>query len=358
MHNLLRLVKVSLFSALFMSCSSYYLASYYENDGIYGVRGNDAAYESYFSDLAEKPLDDSSSDLSGNLPWGAKPDLREVSINIFPTWDRFYYNAFYYNPYRYGRYGFGYPYQFRPYEYYFYPYNGYYQNYLYWNFNRYSRFHPWYNTLKYNYGLETNSYASNYKVKSKPSFSNSSSRRGEKSGFNEIASSMDSEGIRNTKSYSRNNSRNNINIDRRSIADYDRVIAPNLRRIKQNNLIGIYSTQRNYSRNNNQIRSIPNLSAIKNDVIKNTYQKIRFSNRNQRGNIFSRGSNYSDYNYSRNSTNSGNFNSRSQMSRGSNYSAPRSTGRSGSFSSGSSSRSSSGASKSSAPSSGAGRNID
>ena len=157
---------------------------------------------------------------------------------------------------------------------------------------------------------------------------------------------------------SRNNSRNNINIDRRSIADYDRVIAPNLRRIKQNNLIGIYSTQKNYSRNNNQIRSIPNLSAIKNDVIKNTYQKIRFSNRNQRGNIFSRGSNYSDYNYSRNSANSGNFNSRSQMSRGSNYSAPRSTGRSGSFSSGSSSRSSSGASKSSAPSSGAGRNIN
>ena len=138
MPKLLRLVKISLFSALFLSCSSYYLASYYEDDGIYGVRSNVALYESYFSDLAEEPLDDSSSDINGNLPWGANPDSREVSINFIPTWGRSYFNSFYYNPYRYGRYGFGYPYQFRPYEYYFYPYGGYYQNYLYWNLHPYS----------------------------------------------------------------------------------------------------------------------------------------------------------------------------------------------------------------------------
>ena len=35
MPKLLRLLKISLFSALFLSCSSYYLASYYEDDGIY-----------------------------------------------------------------------------------------------------------------------------------------------------------------------------------------------------------------------------------------------------------------------------------------------------------------------------------
>ena len=63
--------------------------------------------------------------------------------------------------------------------------------------------------------------------------------------------------------------------------------------------------------------------------------------------------------------NPGSFDSRSQfsrgsnqISRGSNYSAPRAVGRSGNFSSGSSSRGSSGASKSSAPSAGAGRSIN
>ena len=29
------ILKISLFSALFMSCSTYYLSSYYEDDGIY-----------------------------------------------------------------------------------------------------------------------------------------------------------------------------------------------------------------------------------------------------------------------------------------------------------------------------------
>ena len=366
MQKLLRLVKVSLFSALFLSCSSYYLASYYEDDGIYGVRSNVALYESYFSELAEEPLNDSPSDVNNNLPWGAKPDSREVSINIFPTWRGSYYNSFYYNPYRYGRYGFGYPNQFMPYDYYFYPYSGFYQNYFYWNIHPYSRFYPWYNSGDYYYGVESSvSYDSKYKFKSKPSFSNSASRRGEKSEFSEIASSMDSEGVRNTRRYSRNNIGNEINIDRKQISNYDRVLTPNLRQLKQNNLIGVYRSRGNYSRSNNQIRLIPNLRAIKTDVIRNTYEKIRFSDRNQRGNFYSRESNYSNYNYNRNSMNPGSFDSRSQISRGSNqisrgsnYSAPRSIGRSGNFSSGSSSRGSSGASKSSAPSSGAGRSIN
>jgi len=368
MQKLLRLVKVSLFSALFLSCSSYYLASYYEDDGIYGVRSNVALYESYFSELAEEPLNDNSPNINGGLPWGAKPDSREVSINIIPTWDRFYYNAFYYNPYRYGRYGFGYPYQFRPYEYYFSPYTSYYQNFMYWNFNRYSRFYPWYNSEKYYYGIESSvSYDNNSKTRSRPLVSNSASRRGEKSGFSEIGSSMDSEGTRNTRSYSRTNINNEINISRNQIARYDRVIAPNLRQLKQNNLIGIYRSRGNYSRNDNQTRFIPNLRAIKSDVVRDTYQKIRFSDRNRRGNFYSNESNiYSGYNYNRNSSNSGSYDARSQMSRGSNqisrgsnYSAPRPIGRSGNFSSGgNSSRGSSGASKASAPSSGSGRNID
>ena len=176
---------------------------------------------------------------------------------------------------------------------------------------------------------------------------------------------MDSEGIRSSRRYSSNYTSNSVNIDRKQIANYDRVVAPNLRQLKQNNLIGIYRSRGNYSRNNNQIRLIPNLRAIKTDVIRNTYEKIRFSDRNRRGNFYSRESNYSNYNYNRNSTNSGSFDSRSQfsrgsnqISRGSNYSAPRSIGRSGNFSSGSSSRGSSGASKSSAPSAGAGRSIN
>ena len=366
MAKLLRLVKIFLFSALFLSCSSYYLASYYEDDGIYGVRSNVALYESYFSDLAEEPLDESSSDVNGNLPWGANPDSREVSINFIPTWGRSYFNSFYYNPYRYGRYGFGYPYQFRPYEYYFYPYGGYYQNYFYWNLHPYSRFYPWYNSQKYYYGEESSiSYDSKYKIQSRPSVSNSATRRGEKSGYSEIASSMDSEGIRSTRRYSSSNTSNTVNIDRKQIVNYDRVVAPNLRQLKQNNLIGIYRSRGNYTRNNNQVRLIPNLRAIKTDVIRNTYEKIRFSDRNRRGNFYSRESNYSNYNYNRNSMNSGSFDSRSQfsrgsnqISRGSNYSAPRSVGRSGNFSSGSSSRGSSGASKSSAPSAGAGRSIN
>ena len=52
-------------------------------------------------------------------------------------------------------------------------------------------------------------------------FSNSATRRGEKSGYSEIASSMDSEGIRSTRRYSSNNTSNAVNIDRKQIVNYD-----------------------------------------------------------------------------------------------------------------------------------------
>ena len=73
MEKIIVSFKIFIFSALFVSCSSYQLASYYsDNDGIYlsNERGTD--YEVIFKDLADESLLANSSDTdSGNFTMGS-----------------------------------------------------------------------------------------------------------------------------------------------------------------------------------------------------------------------------------------------------------------------------------------------
>ena len=87
MEKIIASFKIFIISALFVSCSSYQLASYYsDNDGIYVSNERGVDYEVVFKDLADEFLTATSSDTdSGNLPWGANPDSREVINNFFPS---------------------------------------------------------------------------------------------------------------------------------------------------------------------------------------------------------------------------------------------------------------------------------
>ena len=314
MRKIIVSFKVFIFSALFVSCSSYQLASYYsDNDGIHVSNERGTDYEVVFKDLADESLLTNSIDTdSGNLPWGANPDSREVVNNFFPSFGRFYLDPFSYNmgnnpffsnngsfinygfrsPFFYNSfaYNLGYPF-YGPMNFYFSPYATSLGNY-YWYMMRHSRNYPWYNGGMYETAYK-DQYGNEKASSTRVSFSNSASRRGEENSTNESGRKRDSQGVSVSSLYSRLGSYGGVYINRTGDSDFDRVNkSPNLRQVKDNNLIGVYSRGSSYQNNINRNRSIPNLSAIKNDYVREAYRQVRSTNPSQRGNSFSRTSSY------------------------------------------------------------------
>ena len=350
------LFNICIISALFVSCSSYQLASYYsDNDGIYVSNERGIDYEVVFKDFADESLlaNSSNESDSGNLPWGANPDSREVVNNFFPSFRSFYldpfsynmgYNPFYYNNGSFINYGFrspffynsfaynlGYPF-YGPMNFYYSPYRtslGNYYRYM----MRNSRYYPWYNGGMYDTAYK-DQYRNEKASTARVSFSKSASRRGEKSSTNESSRKNNAQGVRVTGIYPRLGSYGGVYTKRTGDPDFDRVNkSPNLRQVKDNNLIEVYSRGNLYQNNINRNRSVPNLSAIKNDYVRDAYRQVRSVNPSQRGNSFSRTSRY-DNNGSANRTQ---FNNSSTRSRPKSYSSSSSRSSQG-FSSGSASR--------------------
>mgnify|MGYP001161655920 FL=1 len=356
-RKIISLFKIFIFSALFVSCSSYQLASYYsDNDGIYVSNERGIDYEVVFKDFADESLlaNSSNETNSGNLPWGANPDSREVINNFIPSFGGFYldpfsynmgYNPFFYNnrsfinyrfrsPFFYNSfaYNLGYPF-YGPMNFYFSPYATSTGNY-YWYMMRNSRYYPWYNGGMYENTAYKDQYGNEKATTTRVSFSNSASRRGEKRSTNESSRKNNPQGVRVTGLYPRLGSYGGVYINRTGDPDFNRVNkSPNLREVKDNNLIGVYSRGNLYQNNINRNRSVPNLSAIKNDYVRDAYRQVRSVNPSQRGNSFSRTSRY-DNNGSANRTQ---FNNSSSRSRPNSYSSSSSRSSQG-FSSGSASR--------------------
>ncbi len=356
MKKIIGLLNIAILSLLFLGCNAYQLASYYDDsDGIYvsNVRGID--YEVVFSDIADETLNSYSS--SGNksqyLPWGANPESTEVVNNFFPNFGSYYLDPYYYNmgfnPYfGYGGYGFGpafyhniygyemgYPF-YRHYSFYFSPFATSPGSY-YWYMMMYRRYIPWYYGGMYDSIAYKDQYDNEVSNTSRVSFSNSASRRGERGTSSGVSRNSDSQGTRISGLYSRLSSYGGVYMDRtRGVYDYDDTNRNiNLREIKNNDLIGVYSRGSSNSRIINRNSSVPNLSQIKSDYVREAYQQIRSTNPYQRGNSSYRSSSY-DYSNSGPSyyNNRSSRNNSSYSNRGG-YSSSRSSGsvQGGSFSS-------------------------
>ena len=356
MKKIIGLLNIAILSLLFLGCNAYQLASYYDDsDGIYvsNVRGID--YEVVFSDIADETLNSysSSENKSQYLPWGANPESTEVVYNFFPNFGSYYLDPYYYNmgfnPYfGYGGYGFspafyhnifgyemGYPF-YRHYSFYFSPFATSPGSY-YWYMMRYRRYIPWYYGGMYDSIAYKDQYDNEVSNTSRVSFSNSASRRGERGTSSGVSRNSDSQGTRISGLYSRLSSYGGVYMDRtRGVYDYDDTNRNiNLREIKNNDLIGVYSRGSSNSRSINRNSSVPNLSQIKSDYVREAYQQIRSTNPYQRGNSSYRSSSY-DYSNSGPSyyNNRSSRNNSSYSSRGG-YSSSRSSGsvQGGSFSS-------------------------
>ena len=356
MKKIIGLINIAILSLLFLGCNAYQLASYYDDsDGIYvsNVRGID--YEVVFSDIADETLNSysSSENKSQYLPWGANPESTEVVNNFFPNFGSYYLDPYYYNmgfnPYfGFGGYGFspafyhnifgyemGYPF-YRHYSFYFSPFATSPGSY-YWYMMRYRRYIPWYYGGMYDSIAYKDQYDNEVSNTSRVSFSNSASRRGERGTSSGVSRNSDSQGTRISGLYSRLSSYGGVYMDRtRGVYDYDDTNRNiNLREIKNNDLIGVYSRGSSNSRSINRNSSVPNLSQIKSDYVREAYQQIRSTNPYQRGNSSYRSSSY-DYSNSGPSyyNNRSSRNNSSYSNRGG-YSSSRSSGsvQGGSFSS-------------------------
>ena len=356
MKKIIGLLNIAILSLLFLGCNAYQLASYYDDsDGIYvsNVRGID--YEVVFNDIADETLNSysSSENKSQYLPWGANPESTEVVNNFFPNFGSYYLDPYYYNmgfnPYfGYGGYGFspafyhnifgyemGYPF-YRHYSFYFSPFATSPGSY-YWYMMRYRRYIPWYYGGMYDSIAYKDQYDNEVSNTSRVSFSNSASRRGERGTSSGVSRNSDSQGTRISGLYSRLSSYGGVYMDRtRGVYDYDDTNRNiNLREIKNNDLIGVYSRGSSNSRSINRNSSVPNLSQIKSDYVREAYQQIRSTNPYQRGNSSYRSSSY-DYSNSGPSyyNNRSSRNNSSYSNRGG-YSSSRSSGsvQGGSFSS-------------------------
>ena len=367
MKKIISLLNIALLSLIFVGCNAYQLASYYdESDGIYVSNERGINYEVVFSDYADGTLNSysSSENNSQYLPWGANPESTEVVNNFFPSFGRYYYDPFYFNmgfnPYfGYGGYGFGPSFYYNLFGYEMgYPFYGHYSFYFspfatspgsyYWYMMRNRRYTPWYYGGIYDSIVNRDQYGKEISNTSRLSFSNSASRRGERSSSNGVRKNNDSQGVRVSGIYSRLGSYGGVYMDRtRGVSDYDGVDKIiNLREIKNNDLIGVYSRGSSNSRNINRNSSIPNLSKIKSDNVREAYQQIRSTNPYQRGNSYYRSSNYDftnsnpSYFSTRSSRNNSSYSNRggysgSRSSRASQGGSFSSSGRGGSVSSGS-----------------------
>tara|TARA_B100000886_G_scaffold142689_1_gene96898 strand:+ start:1562 stop:2707 length:1146 start_codon:yes stop_codon:yes gene_type:complete len=357
MRKILDLLKIALLSILFIGCNAYQLASYYEDsDGIYVSSNRGVDYEVVFSEYADEPLNSySSADNTGNLPWGANPETTEVVNNFFPSFGRFYYDPFLHNmainpfftsngyfinygfrpPFFYNSFAYemGYPF-YGPLNFYFSPYATSLGNY-YWYMMRHRRFLPWYYGGMYDSTAYRDQYGNEVSSSTRVSFSNSASRRGERNATNGVSRNSDSQGVKISGLYSRLGSYGGVYIDRTGgVSDYDDINTNiNLREIKNNDLIGVYSRGSSNSRNINRNSSVPNLSQIKSDYVREAYQQIRSVSPSQRGNSSYRSSGY-DYSNSgpsyystRSSRNNSSFSNRGGSrsygaSQGGSYSSP------------------------------------
>ena len=382
MKKIIDTLKLVLISSFFVGCNTYQLASYYgDSDGIYVSSERGIDYEVVFNEYVNESLNTFSSNEndSSYLPWGANPETTEVVNNFFPSFGRFYYDPFYhsmaFNPFftnngMFINYGFrppffynsfayemGYPF-YGPLNFYFSPYATSFGNY-YWYMMRNRRYAPWYYGGMYDSTVYRDKDGNEISNTSRVSFSNSASRRGERSSTNGVSRKSDSQGVKVSGIYSRLGSYGGVYIDRsRGVSSYDDIDRSiNLREIKNNAVIGVYSRGTSSSRNINRNSSIPNLSAIKSDYVREAYQQIRSVNPSQRGNSYRS----SSYDYS-NSNGPSYYNSRSSRNNSSfsnrgGYSGSRSSGavQGGSFSSPSSGGSSSGSRGSSGGSRGGGK---
>jgi hypothetical protein len=229
----------------------------------------------------------------------------------------------------------GYPF-FRHYSFYFSPFATSPGSY-YWYMMRYRRYIPWYYGGMYDSIVYKDQYGNEVSNRSRVSFSNSASRRGERGSSSGVSRNNDSQGVRISGLYSRLSSYGGVYMDRtRGVSDYDDTNTNiNLREIKNNDLIGVYSRGSSNSRSINRNSSVPNLSQIKSDHVREAYQQIRSTNPYQRGNSSYRSSSY-DYSNSGPSyyNNRSSRNNSSYSNRGG-YSSSRSSGsvQGGSFSS-------------------------
>ena len=286
---------------------------------------------------------------------GANPETTEVVNNFFPSFGRFYYDPFLHNmainpffttngyfinygfrpPFFYNSFAYemGYPF-YGPLNFYFSPYATSLGNY-YWYMMRHRRFLPWYYGGMYDSTAYRDQYGNEVTSSTRVSFSNSASRRGEGSATNSVSRNSDSQGVRISGLYSRLGSYGGVYIDRtRDVSDYDDINTNiNLREIKSNDLIGVYSRGSSSSRSINRNSSVPNLSQIKSDYVREAYQQIRSVNPSQRGNSSYRSSSYDysnsgpSYYSSRSSRNNSSFSNRGGSrsygaSQGGSYSAP------------------------------------
>ena len=360
MKKIIGILKLVLISSFFTGCNTYHLASYYgDSDGIYVSSERGIEYEVVFNEYVDESLNTFSSNEndSSYLPWGANPETTEVVNNFFPSFGRFYYDPFYHNmafnpfftnngmfvnygfrpPFFYNSFAYemGYPF-YGPLNFYFSPYATSLGNY-YWYMMRNRRYAPWYYGGMYDSTVYRDKDGNEISNTSRVSFSNSASRRGERSSTNGVSRKSDSQGVKVSGIYSRLGSYGGVYIDRsRGVSSYDDIDRSiNLREIKNNTVIGVYSRGTSSSSNINRNSSIPNLSAIKSDYVREAYQQIRSVNPSQRGNSYRS----SSYDYS-NSNGPSYYNSRSSRNNSSfsnrgGYSGSRSSGavQGGSFSS-------------------------
>jgi|TARA_B110000263_G_scaffold87430_1_gene76433 hypothetical protein len=229
------------------------MSSWNDDDGIYVSSIRNYNYGQYFSDLANdiiEEYEDSGivdSEDSDNLPWGYKPDQTQIFIDFYPRYSGYGY------PYGYGSlYGYGYyPYNYYwgrnfynpyyPYGYYSYGY-GYPESHQYWPYRNRLRLYPYYYYDRYNY----NGYAYNKDKDpvntTRLGYSNSSSRRGEKTS----SASRESSNIRNTSTPSVSSRSGGYNISSNDV--------PNLRAIKENYRV-VNMIQRQFDSNSRYINS-------------------------------------------------------------------------------------------------------
>ena len=253
MNHFFKFLSLVSFLILFSGCYTYQMSSWNDDDGIYVSSIRNYNYGQYFSDLANdiiEEYEDSGivdSEDSDNLPWGYKPDQTQIFIDFYPRYSGYGY------PYGYGSlYGYGYyPYNYYwgrnfynpyyPYGYYGYGY-GYPESHQYWPYRNRLRLYPYYYYDRYNY----NGYAYNKDKDpvntTRLGYSNSSSRRGEKTS----SASRESSNIRNTSTPSVSSRSGGYNISSNDV--------PNLRAIKENYRV-VNMIQRQFDSNSRYINS-------------------------------------------------------------------------------------------------------
>ena len=253
MNHFFKFLSLVSFLILFSGCYTYQMSSWNDDDGIYVSSIRNYNYGQYFSDLANEIIEEYEdsgivdSEDPDNLPWGYKPDQTQIFIDFYPRYSGYGY------PYGYGSlYGYGYyPYNYYwgrnfynpyyPYGYYGYGY-GYPESHQYWPYRNRLRLYPYYYYDRYNY----NGYAYNKDKDpvntTRLGYSNSSSRRGEKTS----SASRESSNIRNTSTPSVSSRSGGYNISSNDV--------PNLRSIKDNYRM-LQAIERNIGSNSRYINS-------------------------------------------------------------------------------------------------------